>query len=167
MRRHAKAAGHGSSSFLFVLVLFAVMLLSGILLIVMGTGVYEDVLTSMDTNDEYRTASAYLVQKTRQAGNGGVICAGELDGCDAIILRENIDGEIYLTYLYCDEGALKELFVREGNESITAAAGSEVMKLAGMTVRDSADAGETGGSLLITLETGSGIVQCLRIRTSP
>ena len=183
MRRRGRGAGHGASSLLFVLILFGVMLLSGVMLIAMGTGVYENVLTSMDANDDSRTAPAYIRQKIRQAGDAGAVSAGELDGCDAIVIRESIGGETYLTCLYCDDGSLKELLIREGNESVSASAGSEVLKLESMTVTEAGDAagsGESGDaaqagdaaggscdSLLVSLTTADGTVQKLRISLLP
>ena len=152
---------HGSSSLLFVLVLYAAMLLIGVMLIVMGAGVYRNVLDSMDSNDEERTASAYLMQKTRQTGDAGAIRAGKLDGCDAILLQDSISGETYVTYLYCDDGSLKELLVRADNEYASAAAGSEVLDLTDMTIEEAED----GASLLVTLTLPDGTVQKLRIRT--
>ena len=160
-QRRGRGAGHGASSLLFVLVLFGVMLLIGVMLITMGAGVYENVLTAMDDNDEYRTAGAYIRQKVRQAGDAGAISTGELDGCDAIVIRESIGGETYLTYLYCDDGSLKELLIREGNESVSASAGSDILDLSDMSV----SASEDGTSLLVTLTLTDGTQQRLRIRT--
>ena len=160
-QRRGRGAGHGASSLLFVLILFGVMLLTGVMLIAMGTGVYENVLTSMDANDNSRTAPAYIRQKIRQAGDAGAVSAGELDGCDAIVIRESIGGETYLIYLYCDDGSLKELLIREGNASISASAGSDILDLSGMSV----SASEDGASILVTLTLTDGTQQLLRIRT--
>ena len=101
-----------SSDLLFILLLFASLVLVCILLIAMGCGVYENVLDSMNRNDDSRTVSAYLLQKVRQDQDLGAVSCGTLDGTDAIILNQNLDGEAYCTYLYCHDGKLCELFVR-------------------------------------------------------
>lgn len=69
-----------SSDLLFILLLFASLVLICILLIAMGCGVYENVLDSMNRNDDSRTVSAYLLQKVRQNQDLGAVSSGTLDG---------------------------------------------------------------------------------------
>ena len=137
------------------------MILVGVLLISMGTGVYENVLFSMNRNDEGRTASAYLMQKVRQNRDLGAITSGTLDGRDAIILSQSIHGEEYCTYLYCCDGQLYELLARKDNISLSATAGSPVASLDAMTVTTS----ETG-DLIVSFEAG-GRKHRLRLRQDP
>ncbi len=150
-----------SSALLFILLLFASLILVGVLLISMGTGVYENVLASMNRNDETRTASAYLMQKVRQNRDSGSVTSGTLDGQDAILLSQSINGEDYCTYLYCYDGQLCELLARKDNTALSAAAGSPVASLDAMTVT----ASESGDALIVSFTT-NGREHRLRIRQS-
>ncbi len=151
-----------SSALLFILLLFASLILVGVLLISMGTGVYENVLSSMNRNDETRTASAYLMQKVRQSRDSGSVTSGTLDGQDAILLSQSINGEEYCTWLYCHDGQLCELLARKNNTALSAAAGSPVAPLDAMTVT----ASESGDALIVSFTT-NGQEHRLRIRQSP
>lgn len=150
-----------TSSLLFILLLYASLILVGVLLISMGTGVYENVLSSMNRNDEARTASAYLMQKVRQNRDLGAVTSGTLDGQDAVILSQSIHGEEYCTYLYCCDGQLYELLARKDNTSLSAAAGSPVASLDEMTVSTS-----ESGDLIVSFTTG-GCGHRLRLRQDP
>lgn len=151
-----------SSGLLFILLLFACLILIGVLLIAMGTGVYENVLTSMDANDQSRTASAYLLQKTRQGCDAGAIQKDTLDGCDAIRIRQTISGEEYDTWLYCYDGQLRELFAKSGNDTLAREAGAPVTALDSMEVALS----QNGEDLIVSL-TRQEQTQNLRIPVSP
>ena len=147
-----------SSDLLFILLLFASLVLICILLIAMGCGVYENVLDSMNRNDDSRTVSAYLLQKVWQNQDLGAVSSGTLDGTDAIILNQNLDGKAYCTYLYCHDGKLCELFVRKDNTSLSVSSGTPVVSLDSMTVENS-----SGDSLLVSFSV-NGRKQKLRLR---
>lgn len=150
-----------SADMIFVLVLFAFLVLTGLLLISMGTGVFEQVLSNMNRNDRTRTASAYILQKVRQNQDAGAIQTGNLDGYPAVQIRQNIDGQDYTTWLYCDGIHLKELLARSDNDSLRASAGSDILELKKMAVS------EEEGSILVTLTDTEDGVQTVRVSTSP
>lgn len=150
-----------SSGLLFILLLFACLILVGVLLIAMGTGVYENVLRSMNQNDSSRTASAYLLQKVRQGQDAGAVSYGTLDGHDAILLKQTISGKEYETYLYCCDGELRELLAEKGNDALTAKAGSAVTGLDSMEIAEAS----SGDALIVTLMQ-DGSTQKLRILTN-
>lgn len=131
---------HHSSAVLFLLLLFAVLIIIGELLICMGTGVYQNVLTSMDENDSTRTASAYILQKVRQGQDAGAIRLEDLDGCSSIVIRQSLNGDFYDTYLYCQEGELRELMIRADNTAArTAEAGTFVTNLDDMQLQQESE----------------------------
>lgn len=143
---------HRSSSMFFVLLLLAVLVIIGELLICMGTGVYENILSSMNSNDTYRTASAYILQKVRQNNDSGAIRADSIEGHDALVLQQCLGGDIYETWLYAQDGELCELFARADNDSLSAGAGSPVVELLDLTV----DPAGNDASLIVTLVFSSG-----------
>ncbi len=144
---------HRSSSMFFILFLFAVLVIIGELLICMGTSVYENILSSMNENDTYRTASAYILQKVRQSQDDESIRCDVIDGHDAIVLQQSLGGELYETWLYAEGGTLRELLTRADNDSVSASAGSPVVELRELQIdEDSRD-----DFLVVTLlfESGS------------
>ena len=58
-----------------------------------------------------RTAAQYITARVRQAASG--VELGTFGGGDALLLREEIDGEVYVTRVYCCGGYIRELFAAE------------------------------------------------------
>lgn len=111
---------------LFVISLFCIFALSAIFLISIGAGIYEKTVVHMEENFSGRTAFAYVTEKIRQADSEGAVTAGEFAGSPALILSQSIEGSDYITFLYEDEGFLKELFMPKGT-SLGPEAGQEIL----------------------------------------
>lgn len=101
--------------------------------VVMGVSAYQGVSRVVEENTAYRTALAYITNQVRRADTGGGVSAGSYQGIDALILTESFMGETYITYIYCYDGALRELFVEQGYE-LEVEAGTELLPLEGMSV---------------------------------
>lgn len=95
---------------LFVLALFCVFAISALMLVTIGANVYQKTVNNMDTNYSSRTAFSYVTEKIRQNDASQTISIGSLEGRPAIILSQEIEGQLYNTYLYEYEGYLTELF---------------------------------------------------------
>ncbi|MBR0163914.1 MAG: DUF4860 domain-containing protein [Lachnospiraceae bacterium] len=113
---------------LFVLALFALFALSGILLILLGAGVYRKNVEQSADNYALRTTGAYLTEKIRRTDMAGSIETGTFDGRDALILREDVNGISYSTYLYLRDGYLTELFARS-DLSLPSSAGRKILRV--------------------------------------
>ena len=95
---------------LLALLLFGVFAASILSVLLTGAGVYSR-LTQRDQNAyDRRTCVQYLATKVRQAPSGAQITAGTFGEGDALLLSEDIDGQPYLTRIYCYDGWLRELF---------------------------------------------------------
>lgn len=101
---------------LFLLTLFLVFALSAFMLISLGANIYQKTADRMESNYSLRTSFSYVTEKLRQSDREGAVQIGSFDGCPALILSQEIEGEVYLTYLYEDGGYLKELFAKSGNQ---------------------------------------------------
>lgn len=108
---------------LLTLAVFALCLLTVLL---GGANVYRDLVDSGRENHSRRTALRYLTTRVHQAE---VLQTGDFQGCDALILEENLDGEIYLTRIYCYDGWLRELYAVPGAE-LSAAEGQPLLEAA-------------------------------------
>ncbi len=93
-------------------VLFAVFALCILFVLLTGAKAYRTVTARDAAAFDSRTAVQYLSTRVRQ-GDSGKLSVGELDGCSALILTEDIEGETYCTFVYVYEGFLCELFTAE------------------------------------------------------
>ncbi len=100
---------------LLALLLFAVFAVGVLSVLTTGAGVYRRLVERDDSAYTGRTAERYLSAKVRQAPAGGAVSLEELDGCQALTIREELAGEVYLTQIYCHDGHLRELFHMEGS----------------------------------------------------
>ena len=94
--------------------LFLVLAASSLFLVLLAANVYQKNVAWEERNYESRTCLSYVVEKIRQNDEKGGVEIGTFDGVPSIILRQNFGEQAYVTYLYCYEGTLRELFVQEG-----------------------------------------------------
>lgn len=132
MRKNETAAMFERGAVLLLLALFVLALCGAA---VVGLSVYRRVTERTERNFTARTALSYLVNQTRRADRAAL---AELDGVPALRLTEEIDGVKYDTYLYCMDGALRELFCERGL-SLPAASGLSVLSLDRLTIEYSND----------------------------
>ena len=96
---------------IFVLALFAIFAVCALMLVSIGAGVYQKTVDDMNSNYNSRTTYSYIAEKLRQSDISGSVSIGQLDDLSALVLSEEIEGNIYSTYLYAYDGYLRELFV--------------------------------------------------------
>lgn len=95
---------------LLALLLFGIFAACVLSVLLMGADAYQR-LTERDRESyESRTVAQYIATRVRQADRSGGISAGAFGGSDALELWETIDGEAYVTRVYCHDGCLRELF---------------------------------------------------------
>lgn len=99
---------------LLPIALFLVLAASLLFLVLLAANVYQKNVAWEERNYESRTCLSYVTEKIRQNDEKGGVEIGTFDGVPSIILRQNFGGQAYVTYLYCYEGTLRELFVQEG-----------------------------------------------------
>lgn len=128
MKKNEAAAVLERGAVLLLLVLFVLALCGAT---AVGLTVYRRVTERTERNFTARTALSYLVNQTRRADRAAL---AEFDGVPALRLTEEIDGVTYDTYLYCIDGALRELFCERGL-TLPAASGLAVLALDRLTVR--------------------------------
>lgn len=153
MKRRKEEPGQHIVDILFVLALFAVFAASALMLVVIGANVYQQTVTHMDSHYTERAACAYLTEKLRQNDRSDAVSVGMLEDTPALVLSEEIEGEVFCTYLYLYDGYLKELFVRRdsfaGNSLL--AAGQNILPLCAFRVEETAE-----GLIRLSLDTGNG-----------
>ena len=109
--------------FLFVSCMFLTLL--------SGAKVFKNISGVMEEQFSIHTCVSYVTAKVRHYDQEGAVSIGKIGEEDAILLQEEIDGEPYVTYLYCSEGHLMELFCYADME-VFPADGQEIMPLDGL-----------------------------------
>lgn len=110
--------------FLFACCIFLVLL--------SGAKVYKNVSGVMEEQFSIHTCVSYVTAKVRHYDRDGAVSVGKIGEKDAILLQEEMDGERYVTYLYCSEGNLMELFCSADME-VFPADGQAIMSLDTLT----------------------------------
>ncbi|MCL1906031.1 MAG: DUF4860 domain-containing protein [Clostridiales bacterium] len=99
-----------------VFLLGAVFLFLSVGLVLLGSSVYRRVVADSQGNDQMRTTLSYIANQVRRSDIDGNVHVGKFQGKDALLLMQSFDGIECVTYLYCWEGSLRELFVEVGND---------------------------------------------------
>ena len=112
-----------------MLALCALYLLLAMGLVLLGSGVYQGVADLSRENSQRRTALSYLVNQVRRGDAAAAVVVGAYGDGGAVALAE---GD-YVTYLYCYDGQLMELYTEPGT-GLTAADGVPLLPLEGLEV---------------------------------
>ena len=114
-----------------------------------GAKLYKNVTAVMDEQFSVNTCISYVTAKVRHYDEEGAVSVGKIGQEDALLLKETIDEEEYLTYLYCYDGNLMELFCSAEME-VSPFDGQAVMPL------DAFDLTEKDGLLRFSCEAQDG-----------
>ena len=118
---------------LFTLALFCVFAASALFVVVIGANVYQTTVKQMNENYASRTSLSYIAEKIRQNDSACDITLGQMDGLSSLILHQTYEDTDLYTYIYVQDGYLKELFIR-GDQTATADAGQSIMSVASLTM---------------------------------
>lgn len=99
--------------FLFPVALFFVFALSALATILLAARIYQDTTEHSALNYTSRTSLSYISEKLHQNDFDGTVSLGSFDGCDAIVMEQKHENEIYYTYIYACGQELKELFIKK------------------------------------------------------
>ena len=105
-----------SASGIAVFLLGAVFLFLSVGLVLLGGSVYRRVVAHSQENDQMRTTLSYVANQVRRKDMAGNVQVGKFHGQDALLLTQNFEDIECVTYLYCWEGSLRELFIEKGYE---------------------------------------------------
>lgn len=99
---------------MFLILLFATFAICAFSLIMVGANVYSNTASAMNENYEKRIDISYVTEKIRQWDEQDRLSIGTFHNKQALIHTEMVNGRKYLTYIYQEKGALRELMVRKG-----------------------------------------------------
>ncbi len=99
--------------FVFVLSLFLVLTVCGLLLVFMGSNVYKKTAEDYDNSFSERTTMAFLAKQVRQNKSLNAIKVGNVEGEKALVIREENEFGIFDKYIYCYDKKLCEIYAKE------------------------------------------------------
>lgn len=107
MRNDWKARSAPTVAALLLLAVFA----AGILGVLLGGAAAYRRLNQQDQRSfESRTCLQYLATRVRQASGPDAVSIAPFGQVDALVIRQELEGEVFLTRVYCYDGWLMELF---------------------------------------------------------
>ena len=113
--------------FVLPVMIFFVFTLSALIVILFAARVYQETVADAAMNYNANTSLAYIREKIRQHDNGGVGIT-DFDGCQAIVMKDTLNGEVYATYIYASKNCLWELFIKDGmEENFSASSGQKIL----------------------------------------
>ena len=112
------------------LLTLAVFALCVLLVLLTGAGTYRNLVDRSGESHARRTALGYLTTRVRQAET---VELAAFQGCEALVLGETVQGERYVTRIYCHEGWLMELF-STADGTFTPEDGEKILPLRAMSL---------------------------------
>lgn len=99
-----------------------------IIIISLGKNIYDKINIEREINYDLRVSLSYIANKVRQADREGAVCIKELNGNNAVVIKEKYDDTIYETWIYFYDNYLYEILIDEGI-SFNLSDGMKVLKI--------------------------------------
>lgn len=125
-----------SKKLLELIVLLSILLLfvgTALAVVMVGASSYKLIGNDMKSNFGVRTPIAYIATKVRQNDRLDAIHVENLEGTSVLVLEETIEGIRYETWIYADQGQMREIYIEKGTP-IGLADGMEILEVGGLEV---------------------------------
>lgn len=123
---------------MFVILLLLMFASFGLCVVMIGARVYQTTVNHMEENDSSRTALAYIEQKIRQNNEVGKVKITTIEENQSLAIYSMVNKEEYVTYIYCYEGKLWELYTKASNEA-RLGMGQSLVSLKDFSIEDVGD----------------------------
>lgn len=139
---------------LFSVFLFGLFLIFLVMLLLFCARAYEASVKGQETNGSLYTASTYVTAKFRRHDTGGSIKISDFGDSQALCMSDTIEGQEYITYIYLQDGNLKELFAQAQTEPFPEM-GTVIAPLKSFVIEESSDRETQNTYYRITMEDRS------------
>lgn len=95
---------------ILALLVFTAFALCTLLVLLISAGSYQHLTDTTAARFDRRTALRYITTRVHQAN---AVEVASFEGCPALVLPEEADGETYLLRIYCYKGSLRELYCQD------------------------------------------------------
>ena len=92
------------------LMIFGAFVVCVFIVIISGADLYKKLIDKDTDSFNMRTVGQYITTRIHQADSYAGVSIEDFCGTDAVVITEQIDGDMYKTWLYCYDGYLMELF---------------------------------------------------------
>jgi hypothetical protein len=117
----------------FVIVLFFLFTIFALLLSVMVADVYSRGEKRSESNYNMRTSVLYLTEKVRQTTASEGISVRQAGEGDALVLGMSAGDERYETWIYVEDGYLREVLLMQGTD-VVPGIGQKIMPLSALVL---------------------------------
>jgi hypothetical protein len=111
----AQKSQQGDIRGVFVFALLAAFAVLSLLVVVVGARAYRTINRTADAAYVSRTGMRYLMGKVRGSDEAGMLEIRSENGVDVLVLGGVYGGERYETYIYCEDGIVREYFAAAEN----------------------------------------------------
>lgn len=133
---------------LFTMVLFLVFVMCALFTVLTGGKVYENISARMADNYTGSVALQYIANKVRQNDLEGAVTVRQIDGTSVLELKQELEGDTYIDWIYYYDGSIRELFTYP-DSGLELCDGIEILECEGLTL-------SKDGSLIVAETAGSG-----------
>ena len=109
-----KGGGHAISG-VFVFMLLGLFAVFSTLLVLLCTQAYRNTVDQTAAHRDERVIQSFVRNTLRGEDAQNAFGTTTIDGIDALTITNNYDGEIYVRYLYCYGGSLRDMLIGEGD----------------------------------------------------
>ena len=141
--------------FFSIITILGIFVITSLILTNAGMHSYKNIVIANNNNFQLRTSLSYVATKVRQSDGIDSVSLLELEGQTALILKEEIEGEGYVTCIYYYDGYLYELFQSEGME-YDIVSGTRLMEISEFYMEETED-----GMLQFTAKNKAGDMEQL------
>ena len=131
------------------LILFSVFAVGVLGVLLGGAKLYRALVQRDVTAYDSRTCSQYLLSKLRQAPAPDAVEVSQFGDAEALVITQVVEGDTYITRIYCHNGWLMELFSLSEGE-FSPEDGEKVLPASGLNVT------QQGDLLIIAVTDGNG-----------
>jgi type II secretory pathway pseudopilin PulG len=109
--------GYSLIELMFVMMLLVLFGLTTFTLVISGSNTYKRLTESKNENAELRIAISYIKMEIRQndTSNSMSIQKNFAGTGEALVIGKSVGKESYEKWIYCNNGKLKEAYVKKGN----------------------------------------------------
>jgi hypothetical protein len=124
-----------SIDLLFPVSLFFVFAVSGIVVLLLAVNIYQGIESRAASTFEAGTSLSYIAEKIHQCDDNGkdAIYIDKFQDCDALVIEQELGDATYKTYIYNDNGSIRELYIEDG-ATASKSSGTEIMTVKSLTM---------------------------------
>lgn len=105
-----KGSGHAISG-TFVFMLLGVFAVISTLLVLLCAQAYRNTVDQTAAHRDERILQSFIRNTLRGEDGENAFGSTEIDGISALTITKRYDDEVYVRYLYCYDGMLRDLFI--------------------------------------------------------